>query len=83
MYVSIVGGTGARSPIWGISARRALWFLNSMCSAVLEVGGGCCALVGLLMNPWSRIVWFGVYVGVKGSPRCLGFVFVMRSARDL
>ncbi len=82
-YVSIVGGTGARSPIWGISARRALWSLNSVCTAVVEVGGSCCATAGILMNQWSRGVWFGVYVGVRGFPRCLRCMFVMRSARGL
>ena len=46
-YVSVVGGSGARSPIWGISARRALWSLNSVGIAVVIVGGGCCASVGM------------------------------------
>ena len=82
-YISIVGGTGARSPIWGISARRALWSLNSVCSAVVEVGDGCCAPDGILMNQWYRGMWFGVYVDVRGSPKCLSCVLLMRSARGL
>ena len=82
-YVSAMGVSGARSPIWGIYARRALWSLNSVCCAVVEVGGSCCAIAGILMNQWSRGVLFGVYVGVRGSPKCFRCVFVRRSARGL
>ena len=39
-YVSIMGVWGVGSPIWGISARRALWSLNSVCIAVVVLGGG-------------------------------------------
>jgi hypothetical protein len=82
-YVSTLGGSGARSPIWGISARRALWSQNSVGIAVLIVGGGCCATVGMRISQWSRGVLVGVYVGVRGSPKCLIRVSVMRSARGL
>ena len=53
-YVSAMGEVGARSPIWGISARRALWSLKSMGIAVVRVGGSCCASVGMRINQWSR-----------------------------
>ena len=82
-YVSSMGGSGARSPIWGISAQRALWSLNSVGIEVVLVGGGCCASVGMRINHWSKDVLVGVYVGVGGSPKCLSRVSVMRSARGL
>ena len=82
-YVSTMGGTGARSPIWGISARRALRSLNSVGNAVVIVAGGCFASVGMRMHQWSRGVFFGIYMGVQGSPRCLSWVTVMRSVRGL
>ena len=82
-YVYVMGIWGARSPIWGISARRALWSLNSVCIAVVMVGGGCCASVGMRINKWSRGALFEVYVGVCGSPKCLSCASVMRSARGL
>ncbi len=63
------GGTSVRSPICGISARRALWSLNSVDIAVMVVGGGCCASVGIRINQWSRGVLFGVHVCVQGSPK--------------
>ncbi len=53
-YVSAMGGSGARSPIWGISARRALWSLDSVGIAVVIVGGGCCASVGMRIIQWPR-----------------------------
>ena len=62
-YVSILGGSGASSPIWEISARRTLWSLNSVDIAVVIVCGGCYVSVGMRSNQWSR----GVLVG--GSPR--------------
>ena len=61
-YVPTMGKTGARSPMRGISARRALWSLNSVGNAVLIVGDGCCASVGMRINQWSR----GVLVGYFG-----------------
>ena len=63
-YVSDMGGSGARSPIWGISARRALWSLNSVGIAVVIVDSGCCVYVGIRSNQWSRGVLVGEYVGV-------------------
>ena len=41
-YVSLMGGAGTRSPIWGISANRALWSLKSVAVVLLVV----CALAG-------------------------------------
>jgi hypothetical protein len=82
-YVSVMGIWGARSPIWGISAGRALWSLNSVGIAVVVVCDGYCASVGMRTNLWSRSVLFGVYVGVSGSPKCLSYVSVIRSARGL
>ena len=82
-YVSAMGVCGARSSIWGISARRALWSLNSGCIAVVLVGGGCCASVDMRINQWSRGVLFRVYVSVSGSSKCVSCVSVMRFARGL
>jgi len=82
-YVSTVGVWGMGSPIWGISARRALWSLCSVCIAVVVVGGDWRASVGMRINEWSRSVLVGVYVGVSGSPKCVSYVSVMRSARGL
>jgi hypothetical protein len=82
-YVSAMVGSGARSLIWGISARKALWSLNSVGIAVVIVGGGCYASVGMRINQWSRFVLVGVYVGVRGSPNRLSCVSVMKSARGL
>ena len=58
--MSIMGGAGTRSPIWGISASRALWSLRSVGIAVVMVGGGCRASVGMRISQWSRGVFFGV-----------------------
>ena len=58
---------GARSPIWGIFARRVLWSLTSVGRAVVIVGDGCCASVGMRIIQRSRGVFVGVYVGVRGS----------------
>ena len=69
-YVSVMGGLGVRSPIWGISARRALWSLNSVGIAVVVVSGGRCASVGMRTNQWSKGVLVGLYVGVRRSPKC-------------
>ncbi len=63
-YVSAMGGSGDSSPIWGISARRALWSLNSVGIVVVIVGGGCCVSVGIRISQWSRGVLVGVYVDV-------------------
>ena len=82
-YVFVMGVWGAGSPIWGISARRGLWSLNSVCLAVVIVGDGCCASVGMRINQWPRGELLGVYVGVSGSPRCLSSASVMGSARGL
>ena len=82
-YVSHTRGAGVRCPIWGISAKRALWLLNFVGVVVVVVGGVCCAFVCMRINQWSRGVCFGIYVGVHGSPRCLSQVAVMRSARGL
>ncbi len=51
--------------------------------AVVVVGGGCCVSIGMRINQWSRGVLFGVYVGVRGSPKCVSCVSLMRSARGL
>jgi len=82
-YVSPMGEVGVKSQIWGISARRALWSLNSMGIAVVRVGGSCCASVGMRINQWSRGILVGVYVGLRGTPKCLSRVSVMRSAKGL
>ena len=81
--VSTMGVWGVRSPIWGISARRAMWSLNSVCIAVVGVAGGWCASDGMRINQWSRGVLFGVYVSVSESSKCLSCVSVMRAARGL
>ena len=82
-YVFVVGGTGAGSPIWGMSARRALWSLNSVGIAVVMADDICPASAGSRSSQWSSGVLFGVYVGVRGSPRCWSWVFVIKSARGL
>ena len=82
-YVSVVGRSGVRSPIWGISASRAWWSLNSVGIAVVMAGEVCRASVGSRSNQWSRGVFFGVYVGVRGSPRFWRCEFMMKSARGL
>ena len=80
-YVSLGGGSGARSPICGISARRAWWSLNSVGIVVVIAGEVCSASVGSRRSQWSRGVLVGVYVGVRGSPRCWSRVFATKSAR--
>ena len=82
-YVSTMGVWGMGSPIWGISARRALWSLYSVCIVVVVLGGGWRASVGMRINQWSKGVLVGVYVGVSGSLKCVSCVSVMRSARGL
>ena len=82
-YVSTVCSAGVSSPIWGISARRALWSLNSVGMGVAVVGGGICVSVGMRINQWSSGVLFGVYVGVRGSPTCVSCAAVLSSARGL
>ena len=82
-YVSTMGVWGMRSPVWGISARRALWSLYSVCIAVMVVVSGWHTSVGMRINQWSRGVVVGVYVGVSGSPKCVNCVSVRRSARGL
>ncbi len=44
------GGAVVGSPIWGISARRALWSLYSVGIAVVIVGGGCFVHVGMRIS---------------------------------
>ncbi len=80
-YVSVEGGPGAGSPIWGISAKRAWWLLNSVGIAVVIAGGISSVSVGSRSSQWSRGVLVGAYVGVRGSPRCWSYEFVMKSAR--
>ena len=63
-YVSAMWESGASSPIWGISTRRALWSLNSVGIAVVIMGGGCRVSVGIRSNKWPSGVLVGVYVGV-------------------
>ena len=82
-YVSVEGGSGARSPIWGISAKRAWVSLKSVGIAVVTAGDGCRASAGSRRSQWSRGVLVGVYVGVRGSPRCWSCELVMKSARGL
>ena len=82
-YASVMRGAGARYPIWGISARRALWSLNSVGIVMVIVGVDCCACVGIRNNQWSKGVLVAVYVGVRGSPRCCSCVSAMKSARGL
>ncbi len=82
-YVSTMGVWGVGSPIWGSSAKRALWSLNSVFIAVVVVSGGWRVAVGMRISQWFRGVLFGVYVGVCGSPKCWSCVSVMRSARGL
>jgi hypothetical protein len=82
-YVSTMRVWGVGSPIWGISARRALWSLFSACIAVVVVGGGWRASVGMRINQWTRGVLVGVYVGASGSPKCVNFVSVRKSASGL
>ena len=82
-YASAPGGSGARSPIWGISASRALWSLYSVGIAVVISDGGCCVFVGVRSSQWSMGVSVGEYVGVWGSPRWWSCVRVTKSARFL
>ena len=81
--MSATGVAGVRCPNWGISAKRALWSLNSVGIAVAVVDGVYCAFVDMRISQWSRGAFFGIYVGVQGSPRCFSRVTVMISARGL
>ena len=82
-YVSVEGGLGVGSPIWGISAKRAWWSLNSVGIAVVIAGVVRSASAGSRSSQWSRGVLVGAYVGVRGSPRCLSLELVMKSAKEL
>ena len=44
------GGSDARSPVWGISARRAWWSLNSVGIVVVVAGVACRASAGSLSS---------------------------------
>jgi len=81
--VSTMGVWGVGSPIWGISARTALWSLYSVCIAVVVVVSGWRTSVGMRINQWSRGVIVGMYVGVSGSPKCVSCASVRSSARVL
>ena len=82
-YVSTLEVWGVGSPIWGMSARRALWSLYSVLNVVLVVGSGWRASFGMSISQWSRGVLVGVYVGASGSSTCVRCVSVRRFARDL
>ena len=71
------------SPIWDISARRALWSLYSLLNVVVVVDSGCRASFGMRISQWSKDVLVGMYVGVSGSPKCVRRVSVRRFARGL
>ena len=70
------------SPIWGISARRALWSLYSVRSVVV-VDFGWGISFGIRSSQWSIGELVGVYVGVSVSPMGVSIVYVKRPARDL
>ncbi len=82
-YVFLVGGSGAGSPNWGMSVRRAQWSLNSVGIAVVIAVDVSRASAGSLISQWSSGALVGVYVGVRGSPRCWSWVSVIKSARGL
>jgi len=71
------------SPIWDISAMRALWSLYSVLNVVVMVGRGWGDSYGMRISQWAKGVLVGVYVGVSGSPRWVRCVSVRRSARGL
>ena len=82
-YVSVEGGLGEGSPIWGISAKRAWWSLKSVGIAVVIAGVVRSASAGSRSSQWSKGVLVGAYVGVRGSPRCWSCEYVMKSANGL
>jgi len=49
-YVSTAGGWEVGSPMWGISARRALWSLYSVRSVVVVEGGSWGASFGMRIS---------------------------------
>ena len=81
--MSAEGGLGVESPIWGISAKRAWWSLNSVGIAVVIAGVIRGVSAGMRSSQWSRGALVGAYVGVRLSPRCWSCEFVMNSARGL
>ena len=81
-YVSTKGGWGLGSPIWGISAKRALWSLYSICSVVVMVCGWGVSF-GMRSSQWYIGELVGIYVGVSVSPTGVSIVSARRSARDL
>ena len=69
------------SPIWGISAGRALWSLSSVRIVVVVVCGWGVSF-GMRSSQWSIGELVGVYVGVSGSPTGVSIVSVRKPARD-
>ena len=82
-YVVVGEGTVGRSPIWGISDKRAWWSLNSVGIAVVIAGVFRSTSADSRSSQWSRGALVGAYVGVRLSPRCWSCEFVMKSARGL
>ena len=80
-YASTEGACGLGSPIWGISARRALWSLYSVRKVVVVVGR--VTSVGMRRTQWSSAELVGVKVGMSVSPKCVRDMYVRRSARRL
>jgi len=64
------GGMGIRNPIWGISARRALWSLYYVRNLEVVVSVWRASL-GMINNLWSYGELVRVQVGVSGSPKCV------------
>jgi len=81
-YGSTEGGWKLGSPIWGISARRALWSLYFVRSVFVVVFGWGVSF-GMRSSQWSIGDVVGVYIGVSGSPTGVITVSVRRSARYL
>ncbi len=81
-YLSPEGEWVGGSPICGISARRALWSLYSLCIVVVVVDDWCDS-VGIRMSQWSsgELVW--VRVGMSGSPTWMRSVWVRKSDKGL
>ena len=82
-YVYVMGMWVVGSPSLGLSARRALWSLHSVCIAVVVVDSGWRASISMRISQWSKGVLVGVYVGVGGSPTRVSCVSVRKSDRGL